>query len=272
MELIDCHSHTALSGHGQGTIADAVARAEELGLATYAQTEHLVLPRHMDPHYEDSMADHVMDDYIAEIKRQREMLAQRGSGMELICGIEADWLDGRADELKELCAPFEYVIGSLHYLDERPVDNSDNKAVWDELGVDGVWKRYFEKWLDMAASDAPISTFGHPDLPKLFGDRPGFDAREYYDAMAQAAAKKGCMVEVNTAGWRKAVDEAYPSLDLLRFFYEAGVECTVGCDAHRPADIGKDVERAYELMRQAGYSYVAAPTAAGDRRYIKLED
>ena len=49
MELIDCHSHTAYSGHGEGSLADAVARACELDLAVYAQTEHLTLPEELDP-------------------------------------------------------------------------------------------------------------------------------------------------------------------------------------------------------------------------------
>ena len=79
------------------------------------------------------------------------------------------------------------------------------------------------------------------------------------------------MIEVNTSGQRKDVGEAYPSLAVLRQFFAAGVECTVGSDAHAPADIAAGVEDAYALMRAAGYRYVTVPTRDGDRRHIRLE-
>ncbi len=271
MELIDCHSHSSLSGHGEGSIADAVNRAKELGLSVYAQTEHLVLPRHLDFHYNVSMAPHVMKDYIAELKRQRELLHESGSKMILVIGTEADWLNNREEELIDLCKDFEYVIGSVHMLDEWPFDSKNDREKYLELGADYVWKRYFEVWLDMANSKAPINTFGHPDLPKKFGDFPSFDTREYYAEMASAAARTGRMVEVNTAGLRYPVEELYPGYDLLKAFCDAGVPCTVGCDAHRPQDIGKNVKDAYEAMYKAGYRYVAAPLPDGDRKMIALE-
>lgn len=271
MELIDCHSHSSLSGHGEGTIADAVARANELGLTTYAQTEHLVLPRHLDFHYNVSMAPHVMKDYVEELKKQRELLHESGSKMQLIIGIEADWLNNREEELIDLCQDFEYVIGSVHMIDEWAFDSKYNRDRFHELGADYVWKRYFEVWLDMARSNAPITTFGHPDLPKKFGDFPSFDPRDYYAEMAHMAAKKGRMIEVNTSGLRFPVHELYPSVDMLKAFCAAGVDCTVGCDAHRPDDIGKNIVQAYQAMYAAGYRFVASPTPDGDRRMIPLE-
>lgn len=270
-ELVDCHSHTELSGHGEGTIAQTVARARELGLTTYCQTEHLWLPERLDPTHEVSMSHEQTAFYLEELQRQRAQLEDEGCPLELVIGIEADWLNGRADELAELCEPYEYVIGSVHYIDEWPFDDPAVKDRWEEQGVDAIWQRYFEVWMDMAQSSAPITTFGHPDLVKKFGFFPSFDPREHYSAMAQAAARKGCMIEVNTAGWRNIVNEAYPTLDLLKMFRDAGVECTVGCDAHKPADVGRGVQDAYALMRRAGYEYVSVPTKDGDRRRVKLE-
>lgn len=272
MELIDCHSHTAFSGHGQGSIADAVLRAVELGLSTYVQTEHLWLPESIDPAHEDSMTREQMDVYLAQLHEQREKLARAGSSLELVIGIEADWLEGRADELRELIAPFEYVLGSVHYLDGLAIDYAPDVGVWPAFGVDETWRRYFEAWLEMVSSGVGFTAFSHPDLPKKYGMRPSFDVRPYYEEMAHAVAACGCMVEVNTAGLRKPVGELYPSLDLLRAFHDAGIECTVGADAHCPDDIARGIPRAYELMRQAGYEYVAAPRPDGSRRYIKLED
>lgn len=271
-ERVDCHSHSAYSGHGSGSVADMVHRAEELGLATFAQTEHLVLPEGMDPDFETSMAPQTMERYLAELHEQRERLHKEGSALELVIGIEADWLPGRTDELIELCEPFEYVLGSVHFIDARPIDDSRDLGIWDDYGADGLWRAYFDAWLDMAAHPGPIMCFSHPDLPKKFGWRPSFDAREYNYEMAQAAARSGRMVEVNTAGLRNDANEAYPTLELLRSFHDAGVACTIGSDAHGPKDVAANFDDAVELMGRAGYRKIVVPTSDGDRRYVSIDD
>ncbi len=271
-ERIDCHSHSAYSGHGSGSVADMVLRAEELGLSTFAQTEHLVLPEDMDPDFETSMSPQTMERYLAELHEQRERLREKGSALELVIGIEADWLPGRTDELVELCKPFEYVLGSVHFIDMRPIDDSRDLSVWDDYGVDGLWRAYFDSWLDMAAHPGPIMCFAHPDLPKKYGWHPGFDAREYNYEMAQAAARSGRMVEVNTAGLRKDAHEMYPALEMLRSFCDAGVECTIGSDAHAPQDVAANLDDAVALMSRAGYGFVTVPTPDGDRRHVAIED
>lgn len=270
-ERIDSHSHSAYSGHGTGSVADMVDAARERGLATFAQTEHLVLPAGMDPLFESSMSPQTMERYLAELHEQRERLRGEASDMELVIGIEADWLPGRIDELEELCAPFEHVLGSIHFLDARPIDDSRDLSLWDERGVDGVWRQYLDSWLEMAGDPGPITCFAHPDLPKKYGWLPSFDVREYHHEMAARTARAGRMVEVNTAGLRKDVGQMYPALELLRSFRDAGVDCTIGSDAHAPADVAANYEDAVELMRQAGYEYVTAPRSDGDRRYIRIE-
>ena len=271
-ERVDCHTHSAYSGHGSGSVADMVRRAEDLGLSTFAQTEHLVLPDGMDPLFETSMSSQTMKRYVDELHEQRERLAHAGSGMQLLCGIEADWLPGRTAELERLCAPFDYVLGSVHFIDNRPIDDSRDLSVWDDYGIDGLWRAYFESWLDMAAHPGPIMCFAHPDLPKKYGWHPSFDAREYNYEMAQAVARSGRMVEVNTAGLRKDAHEMYPALEMLRSFRDAGVECTIGSDAHAPKDVAANFVDAVGLMRQAGYGKLTVPMPDGDRRHIAIED
>ena len=249
-----------------------VRRAEDLGLSTFAQTEHLVLPDGMDPLFETSMSSQTMKRYVDELHEQRERLAHAGSGMQLLFGIEADWLPGRTAELERLCAPFDYVLGSVHFIDNRPIDDSRDLSVWDDYGIDGLWRAYFESWLDMAAHPGPIMCFAHPDLPKKYGWHPSFDAREYNYEMAQAVARSGRMVEVNTAGLRKDAHEMYPALEMLRSFRDAGVECTIGSDAHAPKDVATNFDDAVGLMRQAGYGKLTVPMPDGDRRHIAIED
>ena len=273
MELIDCHSHTAYSGHGQGTLADAVARACELGLAVYAQTEHLTLPEELDPQRGDSMSEQDARTYLEQLRRLQAHLAGKGAATQLVAGIEADWLPGRAQELQELCAPYDYVIGSIHFLKGMPLDNSDDMRLWEELGTDGVWELYLNSLEELVRSAAPIQCLGHPDLPNVFGQRPSFSLEDAFADIARLAAQRELIVEVNTAGWFKPAQEQYPAAALLRIFCQAGLPCTVGCDAHRPEQVGRGVREAYRLMYEAGYRHVTHPLpgTAASGRWGRLE-
>ena len=88
---------------------------------------------------------------------------------------------------------------------------------------------------------------------KIFGDRAeAFDYSEIADEVAAA----GVGVEVSTAGLRKPVGELYPHPDLLAACRERGVPVTTGSDAHSPDVVGRDFDRARELLRSAGYETV----------------
>ncbi|MDR1082417.1 MAG: hypothetical protein LBL27_00935, partial [Coriobacteriales bacterium] len=66
------------------------------------------------------------------------------------------------------------------------------------------------------------------------------------------------------------VGELYPAPELLKAFCAAGVGCTVSSDAHTPSDVGRDLNLAYDAMRDAGYTFVTVPTHTGDRRKVFL--
>jgi histidinol-phosphatase (PHP family) len=63
----------------------------------------------------------------------------------------------------------------------------------------------------------------------------------------------GLCVEVNTNGWYKPVQEVYPELPLLQACQKMGIPVTTGSDAHTPAQVGRDLDRARSLLVQAGY-------------------
>ena len=65
---------------------------------------------------------------------------------------------------------------------------------------------------------------------------------------------------MNTSGAYAECAEYYPSPSLLQAFCAEGVACTVGTDAHCKEDIARDIDRAYDYMRAAGYTQLAVPT------------
>ena len=139
-------------------------------------------------------------------------------------------------------------VGALH----RRARHGRRAAARHEVGVEETWRRYFET-LARAARSGLFDSLAHPDLAKVFGDRvDGFDYSEIVDAIAESSVA----VEVSTAGLRKPVGELYPHPDLLAACRERDVPITTGSDAHVPQLVGRDFDRARELLRSAGYDTV----------------
>lgn len=266
-ERIDCHTHTVFSGHGKGSVAEVVDAAAELGITTLALTEHLTLSEDIDPDYGESMSPSEATGYRDDVAAVRSEHPE----IEVLYGTEIDWL-GEADPyVEKMAEAYEYRLGSVHLLDGWAFDNPKYIDEWHNRDVNEVWRRYFEVWCQATLSDYPFSCMAHPDLPKKLGFRPSIDMRELYDAAANAAARKGVMVEVNTSGLRNRAKELYPCNELLRAFHDAGVDCTIGSDAHDPSLVGYGFEEACAAMLQAGYSRISVPRRDGDRRYVSLK-
>lgn len=269
MELVTTHTHTCYTGHGEGSVEELVAAAEAAGITTIAVTEHYPLSDAFDDDCYLSMGWDKVSDYLIDI-----VAAQvTHPGIEVVAGTELDLLADEEDrELSEEdFAPFGLVLGSVHFIDGWAFDNPNDRDRWDEVGVDGVWRRYFEIWCQAASAKGPYQVMAHPDLVKKFGYYPSFDLQTLYDEAAQACASGGRMIEVNTSGSYYDCREMFPAPALLATFCRAGVPCTVGTDAHTPANVARDIPDAYKLMYEAGYREVTVPTADGDRRTIPLE-
>lgn len=271
VELVDCHTHTVRSGHGEGTVEELVAAAERAGITTLAVTEHMPLPESVDPDHGFSMPACELGDYLSEIATA----AERHPALEVVPGFEADWRPGCEDFLISMMQGAKVVLGSVHMLaDGWCFDDPSQRDGWSVRGNDKVWAEYFELWMSMCESRVPFTTMAHPDLPKKFGmscmPSPSFDLQGRYREAASLAAERDVLVEVNTSGWRKDVAEQYPSLDYLRCFHRAGVGCTVGSDAHSPTEVGIGIHDAYVVMAEAGYDRVTVIGSDGDRREIPL--
>ena len=93
MEYINTHTHTGLTGHGNGTIAEVVQAADEAGISILALTEHFPLSHEVDPDNFVSMPWDALDPYVHEIEAQRALHPT----MQILVGTELDWLGDYED-------------------------------------------------------------------------------------------------------------------------------------------------------------------------------
>ena len=230
--------------------------AEERGIAELGCAEHvyrfaqaLEVWRH--PLWRESATDD-LDEYVGFVRAQTD----------LKLGIEADFVAGREDRLATLldAHDWDYVVGSVHFVGEHAVDH-DGYEVWDHRSErpDELWRRYFVT-LGEAARTGLFDILAHPDLVKMWGAKrpvPEGDLRRFYELAMDGIAESQIAVEVSTAGLRKPVGELYPAPAFLEMCVDAGCPVALSSDAHVPGDVGRDYDRALELLDAVGVTELA---------------
>lgn len=269
-ELIDCHIHTSACGHASGTASQMVGAAVFGGMTGIVMSEHLPLPDALNEGGGFAPSADAFAAYAAEVRE----IAQRVKGLTVVLGAEADWLPGRPDAMeaqrRAACdAGVDVLLGSVHFLGDWPFDSPDHLDQWVVRGNDAVWEEYFACWCEAARSGF-FDVMAHPDLPKKFGHKPSYDPGELYRQAAGCASAGGVLIEVSTAGLRKPVAEMYPAPEFLLAFREAGVQATVGSDAHAVDEVGFRISHAYDALAAAGYERVALPLGGDEVRWIEL--
>ena len=95
---------------------------------------------------------------------------------------------------------------------------------------------------------------GHLDLIKVFGYYPKCDVKIIAKKAIEAIADEKMVVEINTAGIRKKINEAYPSVELLEMIKKANIDITFGSDAHSIDQIGFGYDEVVTLAKKVGYT------------------
>lgn len=263
-ELVDCHTHTVFSD-GKSTFEENLAAARAQGITTIACTDHWGRPAFVDCSIEEER----LGDYARAIAQAKEAFPD----IDVVHGLEADWYHGVAADLSQTRGEATFLLGSVHYLNEKALDWDEDIRIWEELGADGVWSLYVDEWCD-AATSGLFDSMAHPDLPRLFehkGFAPTIDLAPLWDRMAQAAQAGDVHVEVNTAGLFKGLGSCYPAAGLLQRFHAAGVPLTVGSDAHHASRIGDHLLDAYRFAAHVGYRTIDVPRSQGGWRTISID-
>jgi histidinol-phosphatase (PHP family) len=220
----------------------------ELGFAehVYRFQESLTVWRH--PFWLENATDR-LDDYV------EFLLEMKSAGYPIKLGLELDFIPGHEPELAALVEgrPFDFVIGSVHFIADRAVDH-DAYDAWRQSEPDQVWREYFSTLGDAAVSGL-FDVLAHLDLVKVWGagrPPPSGELRSFYELAIDKITAADVAIEVSTAGLRKPASEMYPSPELLAMCVEAGKPVSLSSDAHEASHVGYEYDRALELIRDVG--------------------
>src|SRR5205085_2395473 len=187
-----------------------------------------------------------------------DRLSEKNAALKIRAGIELDndlvhspvgrkWIEKHWDKL-------DFVLGSVHFLDrdDQMFDSVPAGAEqFNGRDIDAIYADYFRRVREIAASGL-VDCLAHIDLVKIHGHRPRAPARDLIDETLELICARNLAIELSTAGWRKPVNELYPSDDIIRLAIEKKIPFTVASDAHSWAQLGENYERLAEKVTAFG--------------------
>lgn len=240
--LVDYHTHLLGHQHRRGSaddIREFLAQAVKKNISEIAFTDH-------DRYHEDFNFDLIRE------------VAQEFAELEVRTSVEMDYRPGKEEEIGEFLQELDldFAIGSVHEIDGWPFDHPDYIEEFDKWEIDELYRKYFEM-INSSVKSGLFEVIGHIDLIKLFGHRPEEDIVELITPTLELIADKDLVIEVNSNGMNKNVEEFYPAYSILEKAYQLDVKVTMSSDAHRAERVGEYLNEIREMLLDIGYSEIA---------------
>lgn len=254
---IDIHNHSEHSSDGHFPVRDMCQAAGEKGVGVFAITDHFEANLWDRKNYERTIPKSFSD-----IEAQKPLVP-----FKLLTGIEmgqpleapkaARWLLG--------CFQWDFVIGSLHNTSGDEDFYFVDYAAMEDDSIFYAMKKYYRELLQMA-EQADFDTLAHITYPfrylnaarqkrEITVRAEQFDADA--DAVFEAIIRRRKSLELNTGSITRTEEDRALNIRYFRRYQELGGELvTIGSDAHCPADVGRGLEDAHGILRDAGLRYV----------------
>jgi histidinol-phosphatase (PHP family) len=247
----DYHMHTCFSEDADDTPEAMCRRAIELGIPEIGFSEHWdVGPYETQPRFFKP------EPWYAELERLRGLFA----GQLLIrIGIEIAEPHLYPQETAEVLgrAPFDYAIGSVHFVGQNFMFNGE---YFHTHTADDVYRSYFAE-LDRMVRTAGIEIVAHFDLPArtgkpIFGYEPARYEEQIHSTL-KTCIERGLALDVNVSGLRKPAQIIMPDPLILKWYAEMGGQrVTLGSDAHRLPEVSLHLEKAIAAIQAAGITHL----------------
>ncbi|MGM5487356.1 MAG: histidinol-phosphatase HisJ family protein [Nanobdellota archaeon] len=187
--------------------------------------------------------------------KEVELARQQYPELTLRVGVELGYYPGMEATLEAFTAkyPFDYVLGSVHSVNEQMISAPMTRAVSiDEANE--VAHDYFSL-VKQAISSELFDAIGHIELPRK--QLPGLPFQVYRDELLECGElmlRHDVGFEVNTGGYRHQAGETYPQPAALEMLCELGVtKVSMGSDAHMTPELGHEFPTAVALLKRCGY-------------------
>ena len=191
-----------------------------------------------------------------------DRLRERNPGLRIRAGIELDndpvhspagrtWVEENWERL-------DFVLGSVHFLDrpDQMFDSVPDGAEQFQGGnIDEMYADYFRRVRELIETGL-VDSLAHLDLIKIHGHRPTADIGTLVNETLESIRGRNLAIELSTAGWRKPVNELYPSDSIVKLAMEKGIPFTTASDAHSHVQLGENFANLARKMAEIGIRQV----------------
>lgn len=251
----DCHVHTKISHDGVSSISEYLDIAKKQNIDEITFTEHYDIYNGITTNLKTLDLDLYINEYL---KYKDDSKVKSNFGIEI--GLQPDTLNQIKNIVKKY--PFDFIIGSSHITCKK--DMSMDKSFFEGYTRNEAYLRYFNEVLkNIQLYDNEFDVYGHIDYVVRYG---GYsqkkieyeEFKEILDEILINLIKKGKGIEINTSGIRYGLESPHPNIDIIkRYKLLGGKIITVGSDAHKIDDLGKDFDIAYDILEQVGFDEIA---------------
>ena len=148
---------------------------------------------------------------------------------------------------------FDYIIGSVHFLNGWGYDFADIKQVWNDFSLQDIYKWYAEEITNLAQSGL-YDVLGHPFNIRLFKNIPEFDVKPILEQVATVLKEANMVIDINTGTlYRYPIEEISPYPDFLQVAKKYDLPIITSSDAHKPEDCGRYIDEAIDYAKTFGY-------------------
>lgn len=268
--LTDYHSHLEKGTLTIDYLKQFVDTAKEKGIQEFGISEHAYhfyeTKNIVSKPWMEERRYYKMDDYVDLFKRADQL------GMDVRMSIEMDYTPGKQAEMEAFIKsyPFDYVIGSVHWVEDFGIDLAEYRKEWDRRDLYETYRSYYDQIVTLAESNL-FDIVGHIDLVKIFKYVPTDQEflLEQYERITDALKDSKTCVEISSAGLRKPVGRIYPEPELLSLCYKKGIPIVLSSDAHEPHQVGENYEATIKLAKEIGYTKLMT-FQDGERKEVEL--
>jgi len=253
IQMFDLHTHHERCGHAEGEIRDYIEAAIQSGLEIIGISDHSPYFYKAVDHFRPNvtMRKSEFAEYVAEVLALKKEYENK---IEVLLGVESDYFSEHMSHYEKQYKqyPFDYIIGSVHYVDGLSIFNKNRwKRLTDDEKV--TTKDAYYKLIQQSAQSGMFQILGHIDAMKGFYPEFSDISSTQVEETLKIIGQKGIAIEVNTSGKTKYVGGWYPSDDILEKSLFYNIDVTFGSDAHKPERVGDDFQLVKEKLKEIGF-------------------
>lgn len=212
--------------------------------------------------------------YVHEANHLKEKYSNQ---IDLYLGLEIDYIPGHSEDFEGFMknTPLDYNIGSVHL-----VRHEEGGKIWFTDGpleayisgvneiFDGDYRAavtaFYKQTVKMIETQKP-QIIGHIDKVKMHNKQRWFSTSESWyndlvDEALLAAAKHGCIIELNTRGlYTGKIDEYFPSIEIMKKCFDLNIPMMVNSDAHHPDQVDQHFLEGHQLLKKIGFKSLKTP-------------